>query len=89
MRSAESADLTAVTFALAFHDDPAWSWVFLPLARFGDVYFDNCVAGTQGGKLLPGGTGRLDPMYDVHANIAVPSAENDWLIKVEYTDKSP
>jgi hypothetical protein len=62
----------------------------LLLARFGDVYFDNCVAGTQDGKLLLGGTGRLDPMYDFNGhNIAVPRAENDWLIKVEYTDESP
>ena len=30
-------------------------WV---LARYGDVYFDNCVAGTEGGKLLLAGTRR-------------------------------
>lgn len=60
------------------------------LARYGDVYFDNCVAGTQGGKLLLAGTGRLDEMYDTNGRtISMPYAENDLLVKVEYTDRSP
>jgi hypothetical protein len=62
----------------------------MTLARYGDVYFDNCVAGTQGGKLLLAGTGRLDEMYDTNGRtISMPYAENDLLIKVEYTDRSP
>jgi Peptidase A4 family len=60
------------------------------LARYGDVYFDNCVAGTRAGKLLLAGTGRLDEMYDTNGRtISMPYAENDLLVKVEYTDRSP
>jgi hypothetical protein len=61
-----------------------------PLGRYGSVYFDSCVAGTQGGKLLLGGTGRLDNMYDTNGrNISVAYAENDLLVRVDYTDRSP
>jgi hypothetical protein len=60
------------------------------LARFGDVYFDNCVAGTEAGALLPGGTGRMENMYDINGHgISIPYGENDLLIRVEYADQSP
>jgi len=60
------------------------------LARYADVYFDNCVAGTQNGALLLAGAGSLLNMYDVNGhNISIPQAETDLLIKVQYTDASP
>jgi hypothetical protein len=60
------------------------------LGRFGDVYFDECVAGTQGGHLLTAGTGTLLPMYDVNGhNIATPEAETDLLFRIRYTDAAP
>lgn len=40
-------------------EDPVSS--SMNLARYGDVYFDNCFAGTAAGALLFAGTGRLDP----------------------------
>ncbi len=61
------------------------------LAQFGDVYFDNCIAGTQNGELLVAGSGKLVTLQGIPdgasaiRNIAVPSIENDLLIKVEYT----
>lgn len=60
------------------------------LARYGDVYFDNCIAGTGAGALLPGGTGRMERMIDINGlGISVSYAENDLLIRVEYADQSP
>jgi hypothetical protein len=60
------------------------------LGRFGDVYFDECVAGTRGGHLLTAGKGTLLPMYDRDGrNIATPYAETDLLIRIQYTDQAP
>jgi hypothetical protein len=60
------------------------------LARYGDVYFDNCLAGTQGGALRPGGTGSLLNMYDSSGHdISVVTAETETLVKIEYSDASP
>jgi hypothetical protein len=36
------------------------------LPRYGDVYFDNCVAGTDDNNLLPSGVGFFFPMCDVN-----------------------
>jgi len=60
------------------------------LGRFGDTYFDECVAGTQDGRLLTGGTGSLLPMYDINGHtIAQPVAETDLLIRIRYSDSAP
>jgi Peptidase A4 family len=56
------------------------------LARYGDVYFDNCIAGTKAHDLLYAGSGDLITMVDGsnHA-ISTPQAETQELIKVQYT----
>ncbi len=61
----------------------------IPLARFGEVFFDGCVAGTAGGKLLFGGKGHLQSIYGFDSTghskpLAVASAENDLVVKVRY-----
>jgi hypothetical protein len=59
------------------------------LARFGDVYFDASLAGTNSGQLILAGGGALVPMYDVHGNvISKASSITGQLIKVEYSDTS-
>lgn len=59
------------------------------LARFGDIYLDECLAGTAGGHLLTAGDGVLLPMYDPTGHIAEPELETDLLLKIRYTDKAP
>jgi hypothetical protein len=55
------------------------------LARYGDVYFDNCIAGTGNHALLYGGDGDLITMVDGNNHpISVPTRENDELIKVTF-----
>lgn len=57
----------------------------MDLGRFGDVYFDSCIAGTTSGQLLFAGDGALVPMYDTHANvIARATAVTQQVIKVQY-----
>ena len=51
------------------------------LGRFGDTYFDECVAGTQNGQLLTAGGAKVLEMYDVNGKtIAQPSIETDLLV---------
>jgi hypothetical protein len=60
------------------------------LGRFGDVFFDECIAETRTGSEILGGRGNLNPMTDINGNtIAVASAKTDELILVQYTDPSP
>lgn len=56
------------------------------LARYGDVYLDNCIAGTRNHDLLYAGSGDLITMTDSgnHA-ISTPQVETQELIKVQYT----
>jgi hypothetical protein len=69
-------------------EDPVSSG--LNLGRFGDVYFDACLAGTSSGEILMGGQGSLLPMYDTNGkNIAWPTAETDRLVRVQYVDHAP
>jgi Peptidase A4 family len=56
------------------------------LARYGDVYFDSCIAGTKKQALLFGGRG--DPITMVNASnkkISTPVLETDQIVKVQYT----
>jgi hypothetical protein len=56
------------------------------LARYGDVYFDECIAGTKNHALLQGGDGDLITMVDAsNKPISVPTRETDELIKVQFT----
>jgi hypothetical protein len=56
------------------------------LARFGDVYFDECIAGTKNHALLHGGDGDLITMVDSsNKKISIPTRETDELIKVQFT----
>ena len=60
------------------------------LGRFGDTYFDECVAGTQNGQLLTAGGAKVLKMYDVNGKtIAQPSIETDLLVRIRYTDAAP
>jgi hypothetical protein len=60
------------------------------LGRFGDIFFDNCLAGTKNGFTLLGGSGNMVPMVDINGNtIAVASAKAAELILIEYEDRSP
>jgi hypothetical protein len=60
------------------------------LAKYGDVYFDSCIAGTKSGQLIFAGAGALVPMYDVNGQvISEASSETDQLIKVQYSGLSP
>jgi Peptidase A4 family len=61
----------------------------IPLARFGEIFFDACAAGTAGGELLLGGQGHLQTIYGFDSTghskpLAVASAENDLVVKVRY-----
>jgi hypothetical protein len=68
----------------------AWVDSGFDLGRFGDVFFDECIAETRNGYAIFGGRGNLEPMHDVDGNtIAVASAKADELILVQYTDPSP
>ena len=56
------------------------------LARYGDVYFDECIAGTKNHALLHGGDGDLITMVDSsNKKISNPTRETDELIKIQYT----
>jgi Peptidase A4 family len=56
------------------------------LARYGDVYFDECIAGTRNDHLLYGGDGDLITMVDSsNKAISVPAKETDELIKIQFT----
>ena len=56
------------------------------LARYGDVYFDECIAGTKNHALLYGGDGDLITMVDSsNKKISIPTRETDELIKIQYT----
>jgi len=58
----------------------------LKLARYGDVYFDECIAGTSDNALVFAGDGQLWTMFDVNGQaISIPQAETERLIKVQYT----
>jgi Peptidase A4 family len=60
------------------------------LGRFGDIFFDECIAGTGNGNTILGGRGNLESMQDVNGNtIAVASAKADELILIQYSDPSP
>jgi hypothetical protein len=62
----------------------------MDLGKYGDVYFDSCVAGTKSGQLLFAGTGALIPMYDVNGEvISKASAETEQLIRIQYVNASP
>ena len=50
------------------------------LARYGDVYFDECIAGTKNDHLLQGGDGDLITMVDSSNHpISEPTRETDEL----------
>jgi hypothetical protein len=69
-------------------EDPVSSG--MRLGRFGETFFDECVAGTQGGALLLGGDGSLLPMYDINGkDIAIPERETDVVVKIRYADQAP
>lgn len=56
------------------------------LVKYGDVYFDECVAGTKKGALLHAGTGTPISMVDSsNKTISTPTFENHELIKLQYT----
>ena len=56
------------------------------LARYGDVYFDECIAGTKKNALLHGGDGDLITMVDSsNKKISIPTRETDDLIKIQFT----
>ena len=56
------------------------------LARYGDVYFDECIAGTKNHALLLGGDGDLITMVDSsNKKISIPTRETDELIKIQFT----
>lgn len=56
------------------------------LPRYGDVYFDNCIAEFDGDLLLYSGTGFFIPMLDVNnQEISIAQAETDQLFKIQYT----
>jgi hypothetical protein len=55
------------------------------LARYGDVYFDECIAGTKNDHLLYGGDGDLITMVDSSNHpISVPTRETNELIKIQF-----
>ena len=52
----------------------------------GDVYFDECIAGTKNHALLFGGDGDLITMVDSsNKKISIPTRETDELIKIQFT----
>src|SRR3954447_4393216 len=56
------------------------------LARYGDVYFDEGIAGTKNHALLHGGDGHLITMVDSsNKKISIPTRETDELIKIQFT----
>jgi hypothetical protein len=56
------------------------------LAKYGDVYFDSCIAGTKNHALLYGGKGDAITMVNASNNpISVPTLETDELVKVRFT----
>lgn len=62
----------------------------MALGKYGDVYFDSCIAGTKSGQLLFAGSGALIPMYDVNgAVISNASHETEQLIRIQYSNPSP
>jgi len=68
----------------------AWVDEDYDLGRFGDIFFDECIAETRNGYTILGGRGNLEPMQDVNGNtIAVASTKADELILIRYTDPSP
>ena len=55
------------------------------LARYGDVYFDECIAGTKNDHLLYAGDGDLITMVDSSNHpISVPTRETNELIKIQF-----
>jgi hypothetical protein len=57
----------------------------IPFARYGEVYFDNCLGGTLEDELVPG-TGALITLLDQNGTaLSTPQLESDSLIKVVYT----
>jgi len=68
----------------------AWVDENFDLGRFGDIFFDECIAGTKNGHTLLSGRGNLESMQDINGKvIAVPYAETDELIRIQYADASP
>jgi hypothetical protein len=56
------------------------------LPQFGEVYFDNCIAGTREDQLLFAGDGNLQNMPNVNGvTIASPQVVTDRLMTVTYT----
>lgn len=55
-------------------------------ARYGEVYFDNCVGGTLQQELVPGENGFLITLTDANGNaLSTAQIVNDTLVKVVYT----
>lgn len=60
------------------------------LGRFGDIFFDACIAETNSGSAILDGRGNLENMKDVPGNtIAVATSKTDELIMIQYKDPSP
>jgi hypothetical protein len=58
----------------------------IPFARYGEIYFDNCTAGTLQQELLPGEGGDLITMIDQNGDpLSTAQIENDTLVKLVYT----
>ncbi len=55
------------------------------LARYGEVYFDECNAGTLNHQLIKGGTGNTINMTDGGSVISTGTIETPSLIQVKYT----
>jgi hypothetical protein len=55
------------------------------LARFGEMFFDQCSAGTQSGKVLFPSQPFILTNFEGTENVAVPSILSDTLIEMRYT----
>lgn len=55
------------------------------LARYGDVYFDDAIAGTVGGTTLDAGSGNTIDMDDSGDTISAGLIETPTLVQVRYT----
>lgn len=59
------------------------------LPRYGDVYFDSCVAGTSRHALLEGGSGTpITMLSSSNKQISIPTLETSQLVKVAYSSGS-
>jgi hypothetical protein len=57
----------------------------VPFARYGEVYFDNCIGGTLQQELVPGENGFLITLTDANGNaLSTAQIVNDTLVKVVY-----